>query len=274
MRQSCTAKMIMAQYRSSGKELRKSPKGVIAAVLAICLAAGGAYGFRRIINGMEPLIADPVVNESELEVPEVSDESSEDPNGIKYGQVLFPEARIHQGSLVLVNRDYPIEDAAEGIVSVFEQRNEFLAVRDMEVYLLDGPMLELNRMAKDFYEETGLSDLMVINGYITKEQQKQLYESDLQRTGASSSDLYAIPGCSEFESGYSFELGLYQNGMFMDFTDQDDHAWILKHCAEYGFVQRYPEGKSEFTHEDNKPWVFRYVGTPHAWFMYKNNLCL
>lgn len=264
----------MAEYRSTGKELRKSPKGLIAAILAFTLLAGSAYGVSKVLSGMETLLPEVTEPDVELDIPEVEDESSEDPDAVKYGRVIFPEERVHQGSLVLVNRDYPIEDAQEGIVSVFEQRNEYLAVRDMEVYLLDEPMLELNRMAKDFYEATGLSDLLVLNGYITKDAQKQLYEADLQRTGAGTSDIYAMPGCSEFESGYAFELGLLQNGMFMDFTAEDDHAWILKHCAEYGFVQRYPEGKSEFTHEENKPWVFRYVGVPHAWYMYKNNLCL
>jgi D-alanyl-D-alanine carboxypeptidase len=39
-------------------------------------------------------------------------------------------------------------------------------------------------------------------------------------------------------------------------------------------VKRYPEGKSEYTHVTDRPWVFRYVGTPHAWYMYKNKLCL
>lgn len=265
----------MAEYRSSGKELRKSPSGLIAGILVVVLAIGAAYGVNRVMDGMESLIVDPPVSEAELEVPEPApDESAEDPDAVKYGGVLFSVEKIHRGPLVLVNNDFPIEDATEGVVSVFEQRNEFLAVRDLEVYLLDEPMLALNQMAKAFYEETGLSDLLVLNGYVTRETQKRLYEADLQRTGGSSSDLYALPGCSEFESGYAFELSLLQNGIFKDFTDEDAHEWILKHCAEYGFVQRYPEGKSEYTHVDDRPWVFRYVGAPHAWYMYQNDLCL
>lgn len=264
---------IMAEYRSTGRELRKSPGNLLAGVLLAVIVVGSAFGISRVLNGMESLLPEQT-EEIELEVPEVSEESSEADPMAGYNPVIFERTKIHRGPLVLVNSDYPIEDAEEGIVSVFEQRNEFLAVRDMEVYLLDEPMLALNRMAKDFNEATGHSDLLVREGYITKDAQKRLYESDLQRTGGRTSELYAIPGCSEFESGYAFELALLVDGMFMDFTGEGDYEWILKHCAEYGFVQRYPEGKSEYTHVDDKPWVFRYVGMPHSWYMYKNNLCL
>ena len=68
----------MAQYRSSGKELRKSPKGVIAAMILIVLLAAGAFGIRMVLNGMESLVPEPV-SEAEISVPDSEAESSEDP---------------------------------------------------------------------------------------------------------------------------------------------------------------------------------------------------
>lgn len=262
----------MAEYRSTGRELRKSPKGLIVGLFLIALTAAGAFYAGNVLNNMVSLEPDDS-DEAEISVPDMS-EMSEESSRIEYGSVRISKDRIRRGPLMLVNDSFPTEDAEEGIVSVFEQKNEYLTVRDMEVRLLDETMDALNRMAEGFHTATGHADLLVRDGYITKDAQKRLYEADLQMTGGSSSALYAMPGCSEFESGYTFELSLFVNGAFEDFTDEGDYAWILQHCAEYGFVQRYPEGKSEYTHVTDRPWVFRYVGTPHAWYMYKNKLCL
>lgn len=262
----------MAEYRSTGRELRKSPKGVFAGLFLIALAACGAFFGKTVLENMVSL--EPGDSEEiEIDVPSVQEES-EDSDATDYGFVSYSKNRIRRGPLMIVSEDFPAEDAEEGIVSVFEKKSDCLFVRDMEVFLMDEAMDALNRLAEDFKAETGHADLLVKEGYITKEAQRRLYEADLQQTGANHSDLYAMPGCNEFESGYTFELMLLVNGAFQEFTGEGDYEWILKHCAEYGFVQRYPEEKSDITHVSGRPWVFRYVGTPHAWYMYKNKLCL
>lgn len=264
----------MAEYRSTGKELRKSPKGFIACILALLLMAGGAFGASRILNGMEMLDTGADTSEEvELLVPgdESEEESSE--NAVEYGNAELYVSRIHHGPLILVNNDYPTEDVDEGIISVIEKKSDIVAVRDNEVYLAEEAVDAINQMAAGFQKATEHTDLLIMSGYITKDAQKQLYEADLQRTGGNSSDLYAVPGCSEFESGYSFELALF-NGGYREFTGEDEYAWVTDHCAEYGIIQRYPEGKSDITGVSGKQNIFRYVGIPHAWFMQKNGLCL
>ena len=262
----------MAEYRSTGRELRKSPRGLAAGLFLIALTASGALFASSVLNNMVSLEPDDS-EEVEILVPDMPEESEES-SQIEYGSVRISKERIRRGPLMIISDSFPTEDAEDGLVAVFEQKNEYLTVRDMQVCLMDEAMDALNRMAADFHAATGHADLLVREGYITKETQKQLYEADLQLTGGSSSALYAMPGCSEFESGYTFELSLFVNGAFEDFTDEGDYAWVLQHCAEYGFVQRYPEGKSAYTHVSDRPWVFRYVGTPHAWYMYKNKYCL
>lgn len=266
------AKTDMAEYRSTGRELRKSPRGLIPGLMLIALAAGGAFFGSKVLNNMVSLEPDDS-EEIEIEVPDMPDESQME-DARDYGEATVPKERIRRGPLMIVNSDFPTEDAEEGLVSVFEQKNEYLTTRDMQVYLMDEAMDALNRLAADFHDATGHADLLIKEGYVTKEQQKRLYEADLQRTGASSSDLYDMPGCNEFESGYTFELSLFVNGTFQDFTGEGDYEWVLQHCAEYGFIQRYPEDKADVTHVSEKPWVFRYVGIPHAWYMYKNKFCL
>lgn len=260
----------MGEYRSAtGKELRKSPKGLIAGVLAAAIAITAALGCRQILNGMETLELESS-EESELEVPELNSDTEIEEDLMEYRDALYPIEGIRHGALTLVNNDFPTMDIENGLVSVFENRNEYLGVRDMQVYLLEDAMKAVNQLAAGFYEATGHSDLLVRSGYITYEEQRKLYEADLQRTGGNSSELYAIPGGSEFESGYAFELALTSG----DFTGEEDYEWVRKHCAEYGLIQRYPEEKSDITGISGNPWVFRYVGMPHSWYMYKNDLCM
>lgn len=264
----------MAEYRSTGKELRKSPKGFIAGILALLLVVGAAFGASRVLNGMEELETAPnPAEESELDVPALdsTEESSED--AIEYGSAELSVSWIRHGALALVNNDYPTEDIDTGIIRVVDKKSDIVSVRDMDVYLMEEAVDAFNQMAAAFQKATEHKDLLIMNGYITKDAQKQLYEQDLQRTGGNSSELYDVPGCSEYETGYSFQLALF-DGRFHDFTGEDEYAWIIDHCAEYGFIQRYPENKSDFTGVSGKTDIFRYVGIPHAWFMKKNDLCL
>ena len=38
----------------------------------------------------------------------------------------------------------------------------------------------------------------------------------------------------------------------------------MAHCAEYGFILRYPTGKSDLTGVEYEPWHYRYVGIDAA----------
>ncbi|MEI3100285.1 MAG: hypothetical protein V8T45_00135 [Oscillospiraceae bacterium] len=49
--------------------------------------------------------------------------------------------------------------------------------------------------------------------------------------------------------------------------------WLEEHCAEYGFIQHFPEGKLDVT-GGTIGTVFRYVGEPVAEYMNEQNLCL
>ena len=50
--------------------------------------------------------------------------------------------------------------------------------------------------------------------------------------------------------------------------------WLKEHCAEYGFVQRFPSGKEDITGVMFEPWHFRYVGAEAAQYMTENQLTL
>ena len=50
--------------------------------------------------------------------------------------------------------------------------------------------------------------------------------------------------------------------------------WMEEHCAEYGFIVRYPEGKEQYYTLACHPGHFRYVGKEAAAYIMENGLCL
>ena len=49
---------------------------------------------------------------------------------------------------------------------------------------------------------------------------------------------------------------------------------MSQHCQEYGFIVRFPDGKSDITGIMYEPWHFRYVGIEAATYIMENGLCL
>ena len=83
------------------------------------------------------------------------------------------------------------------------------------------------------------------------------------------------PGKSEHETGLAFDV-LTEEHPFANkwFGTFEDGIWLREHCAEYGFILRYPEDKAAITGVQYEPWHFRYVGVKAAEYMYEHNLCL
>ena len=53
-------------------------------------------------------------------------------------------------------------------------------------------------------------------------------------------------------------------GLSQNFIDYPEGLWINNHCSEYGFIIRYPSGKTNITGYDYEPWHLRYVGIEAA----------
>lgn len=85
----------------------------------------------------------------------------------------------------------------------------------------------------------------------------------------------AYPGTSEHQLGLGADvMDTVSNSMTLEnAADLPLLKWLTEHCAEYGFILRYPPDKTEITGWW-EPWHFRYVGKEAAEYMTENNLCL
>ena len=91
--------------------------------------------------------------------------------------------------------------------------------------------------------------------------------------------LVAKPGESEHNAGLSVDLVTSKyyagdDGLVEELEQYPEYQWLYKHCANYGFILRYPKDKTEITQYDYEPWHFRYVGKEHAKIIMENGLCL
>ena len=82
-----------------------------------------------------------------------------------------------------------------------------------------------------------------------------------------------VPGYSEHHTGLAFDLKVMSNSAPIQLRDSE-YEWLEAHCAEYGFIIRYPASKSSQTGIADEPYHLRYVGVAHATYMTEHDLCL
>lgn len=187
-----------------------------------------------------------------------------------YTNVPMDSDEIYGGNLVMVNGNhiyhFPEEDT--NIVTLYDHiKTEYYNVSDFEVKLDEQVIEHLNELMQDFAETQNNTDIFVIGGYRSAEDQNQRYSNGISGV---------IAGFSDYHTGRSFDMGIFpQDGSSSGYYSPTGiYSWIDEHAADYGFVVRFPEGKESFTNEKARTQTYRYVGVPHSTYMKQNNLCL
>ena len=82
-------------------------------------------------------------------------------------------------------------------------------------------------------------------------------------------------GCSEHQTGLCCDItDRYREIKNDEIFATDTFAWLRDHCADYGFILRFPTGKEDITGVMNEGWHFRYVGDEAARYIMDNGLTL
>lgn len=126
------------------------------------------------------------------------------------------------------------------------------------------------------------------SGYRSYADQNYLFERKISQgyTYESASTIVAPPGTSEHQTGLACDItDVYRESKSWENLEPTaTFQWLNEHCAEYGFILRYPKDKSGLAYDGSalqtvtgiiyEPWHFRYVGSEAAKYMKDNNLCL
>lgn len=110
-------------------------------------------------------------------------------------------------------------------------------------------------------------NLKVISSYRSYATQDKVYGGYVAADGQANADTYsARPGHSEHQTGLAVDMG-DENGscdLEICFGDSNAGKWLAIHASEYGFIIRYPDGKSHITGYQYEPWHLRFVGSELA----------
>ncbi len=130
-----------------------------------------------------------------------------------------------------------------------------------------------NEMFAAAKEEKGYS-LYIASGFRSYSTQNSLYNSYVKRDGKAAADTYsARPGHSEHQSGLAFDVcdsNLKNACINSNFNSTEQADWLKNNAHKYGFILRYPNGKTGETGYKYESWHFRYVGKDLASKLYNN----
>lgn len=110
--------------------------------------------------------------------------------------------------------------------------------------------------------------LYATSGYRSYSTQKAIFERKLERMDEKQANAsVAKPGYSEHQTGLAMDIEgetTKGTGLTEAFGESPEGIWAAEHCAEYGFIIRYPKGKTRITGYIYEPWHLRYVGKEAA----------
>ncbi len=178
----------------------------------------------------------------------------------------LPRIDITGWQYTLASASHPIGDYAPPALTTLEGGHQFDSRAAVSLQnFIDGARSE------------GLS-VCLSSAYRNYSDQSYLYNRKVQQLGGdyeAAARIVLPPGTSE-----------HQLGLCADITDQfyevktaalENTAlfqWMQEHCAEYGFILRYPADKEDITGVIYEPWHFRYVGEEAAAYITEHGLCL
>ena len=132
-------------------------------------------------------------------------------------------------------------------------------------------------------------NLQICSAYRSTERSRVLYNNQIakfknagytnENAAIEAAKWVAPPGTSEHNTGLSADI--VSNTYFSRHAELDhvfetykEFTWLYEHCAEYGFILRFPKDKQEITGITYEPWHYRYVGKENAKKIMDAKICL
>lgn len=186
-------------------------------------------------------------------------------------------------NLRLVNRDHPL--AADFVPSNLAELPDESWVEPHVNHRVDARIVEDLTAMLTTAETEGVRPV-ICSSFRTYDYQENLFENRIERAehedhleGTEAEEAAAFwvapPGASEHQTGLVVDI------VDADYQELDEgqeatatQQWLMAHCAEYGFILRYPTNKSATTGIGYEPWHYRYLGREVAPAVAQSGLCL
>jgi D-alanyl-D-alanine carboxypeptidase len=186
------------------------------------------------------------------------------------GEAL-PDIDTAEWEFVLVNKthantSYPTAVEIEGSELCFDER----ALPELESMLRD-----CNAAGHTVVVNLAFTPYTEAEYYFTRKAEELSPTGEATEASKEAAEKFvARAGYNEHETGLAVDLTDSICKSYSEETiNEETLAWLTQHCAEYGFIQRYPLDKVNIT-GFYEPYHFRYVGKEAAQYITKNGLCL
>lgn len=215
----------------------------------------------------------PQPNDEDLQVTFLSDLSA-------YEEYMNPPDR--DAYLILVNNHNLLDESylPSDLTSVTDTRQDGRNTQQMRLYAakaLEALYIEMRA--------NGYTDVSVTSAYRSYTYQNSLFNTytanemardpslTLEEAQAITATYSARPGTSEHQTGLCCDM---HNLSAADqaFANQAAYTWLQENAWKFGFILRFPEGKTDITEISFEPWHYRYVGRYHAKAIHDAGLCL
>lgn len=252
-------------------------KRTILIMAVLLLAVLGTY----MLSGKQSAISEPVPAQRAVTSAAADIESTQDPllpldlYSILDSSKTVPLDTIPSSYTAFVSRDYLLpasyipKDLVEPKVRFsYETHDDKRKMRKVAAKALE----------KMFHaaEKKGII-LYGVSGYRSYERQKNIYNRNVSLHGKKATDaLSAKPGSSEHQTGLTIDVSASSVNCLLTerLSTTREGKWLAKNAHKYGFIIRYPKGKSKITGYSYEPWHIRYLGITVATYLYKRNLTL
>jgi len=110
-------------------------------------------------------------------------------------------------------------------------------------------------------------NIWIASGFRDFNLQTRLFNGNVQRHGREVAEGFsARPGHSEHQTGLAIDL----NSITSEFAHTNEGRWVNENAYRYGWIIRYPNGKTHETGFIYEPWHLRFVGIPLATRLFNN----
>ncbi len=199
---------------------------------------------------------------------------------------LYAHDESQSNSQTEVVIDPTDDDDSKKIMTIVSPNNELNS--DYKLNLASYNEIKIDILALDALthlmedSEKEFLSLNITSGYISSDEQNELYNKEVQRLISEENYSKAraeteaeknVPkgGFSDQQTGLSVTFSSNTN---KNFENSKEYKWLIKNAMKYGFVLRYPESKEFETDMNYNPSLFRYVGVENATKMRTLNMCL
>jgi len=123
------------------------------------------------------------------------------------------------------------------------------------------------RLRQDILENDGIQ-IELLTSYRSIKRQEEVFALNLEKYGLEHTKKYvAIPGHSEHHTGLALDVSIMQGDVLprarAALLEMDElYRTVHKKLPRYGFILRYPDGKTPITKIGYEPWHFRYINDP------------